>query len=103
MEEKIQAEKQEIPVENLFPLWIELLENRYLALYRSEAFMPTLHKTLQAVTAVTKAREGLTDDLLRASHLPTTCDMDGLYREIYLLKKRVESLEKELKARHGRT
>jgi hypothetical protein len=103
MEEKIQAEKQEIPVENRFPLWIELLENRYLALYRSEEFMPALHKTLQAVTSVTKAREGLMDDLLKSSHLPTTRDMDELYREIYLLKKRVELLEKELKAQHGRT
>ena len=42
------------------------------------------------------------DDLLKVSHLPTTRDMDELYREIYLLKKRVETLEKELKGRHDR-
>ena len=102
MEEKIRAGKKEIPAETLFPLWIELLEDRYLTLYRSDEFMPALHKTLQAVTSVTKVREGLMDDLLKVSHLPTTRDMDELYREIYLLKKRVETLEKELKGRHDR-
>ena len=102
MEAKIREGKKEVPAEQLFSLWIERLEDRYLALCRSAEFMPALHKTLQAVTSVTKAREGLMDDLLKAAHLPTTRDMDELYREIYLLKKRVETLEKELKGRHDR-
>lgn len=103
MEEKIREGETEVTAENYFSLWIGLLEDRYLAFYRSEEFMPALHQTLQAVTSVTKAREGLMDDLLKAAHLPTPHDMDELYREIYLLKKRVELLEKERKGRHGRT
>jgi len=95
--------KGDIPSKDLFPLWIDALERRYMDLYRSEEFMTALNKALNAVTSVTKAREGLMEDLIKSLHLPTPHEMDELYREIYLLKKRVETLEGELKRRHGRT
>jgi polyhydroxyalkanoate synthase subunit PhaE len=87
-------------VENLIPLWIRLLEKRYLALFRSEEFMATLHGALKAKTALTIASEAVMEDILKAAHVPTLRDMDELSREVYLLKKRVQTLEKELKDRH---
>ncbi|MBN1548772.1 MAG: hypothetical protein JW902_19130 [Syntrophaceae bacterium] len=102
IEERIRTEEKDVPDENLFPLWIKLLEARYMDLYRSDEFMANLHKTLQAVTSVSKAREGLMEDVLKSSHIPTPRDMDDLYQELYLLRKRLEKLETTLKERHGR-
>ena len=41
------------------------------------------------------ARQGLLKDLLAVLTLPTQEDMDALYKELYVLKKRVKELEKE--------
>lgn len=107
VEEKIRRESRtggsKIPGEDLFPLWIDALERRYMDLYRSEEFMTALGKTLNAGTSVTKAREGLMEDVLKSLHMPTPRDMDELYREIHLLRKRVETLEAQRKGSHGRT
>jgi len=107
VEEKIRREGRtggnKIPGKDLFPLWIDALERRYMDLYRSEEFMTSLGKTLNAVTSVTKAREDLMEDILKSLHVPTPRDMDELYREIYLLRKRVEILEARRKESHGRT
>jgi hypothetical protein len=104
MQEKIRDQLDAgIPVENLFPLWIPLLEKRYLALFRSDEFMAALHGALKAKTALTIAGEGMMEDILKAAHVPTLHDMDDLSREVYLLKKRVQTLEKELRDRHDRS
>lgn len=92
-----------IQLENLFSLWVGFLEKRYMALFRSEEFMATLHGALKAKTALAIAGEAMMEDILKATHIPTLREMDELSREVYLLKKRVQTLEKELKERHDRS
>lgn len=92
-----------VPVENLFPLWLRLFEGRSLTLFRSAEFMAAMHEALKAKAALTKAQEEVMDDILKAAHIPTLSDMDELSREVYLLKKRIETLERESKERHDRS
>jgi len=91
------------PVDDLFPQWVRLFEDRSLTLFRSTEFMAAMHKALKAKTALAKAQEELMEDVLKAAHIPTLSEMDDVSRDVYLLKKRVETLEKAMKDRHGRT
>jgi len=91
------------PVDDLFPQWVRLFEDRSLALFRSAEFMAAMHKALKAKTALGKAQEELMEDILKAAHIPTLSEMDDVSRDVYLLKKRIETLEKAMKDRHGRT
>ena len=88
--------------DNLFPdaifrLWIEILERRYMALYESEEFVAAMNLALQRSADLMKARIALEDDFRKCHHLPTSQEMNELYKDIYYLRKRVESLEKAQK------
>lgn len=91
------------PVDDLFPQWVRLFEDRSLALFRSAEFMAAMHKALKTKTALVKAQEELMEDVLKVAHIPTLSEMDDISRDVYLLKKRIETLEKAMKDRHGRT
>lgn len=91
------------PVDDLFPQWVRLFEDRSLTLFRSAEFVAAMHKALKAKTALAKAQEELMEDILKAAHIPTLSEMDDVSRDLYFLKKRVETLEKAMKDRHGRT
>jgi polyhydroxyalkanoate synthesis regulator phasin len=41
------------------------------------------------------ARETITQDVLKGLAVPTQKDLDELYREIYILKKRIRKIEKK--------
>ena len=50
---------------------------------------------MDALTAFIAARQEVLEDTLKSMPVPTTKDMDELYKEIYLLKKRIRELEKK--------
>ena len=76
--------------------WIKILEGHYMTLFQSEEYLRTLGKTLNAMNDFIKAREDVIEDAMKALPVPTNSEMDGLYKEIYRLKRRVRVLEKEL-------
>jgi polyhydroxyalkanoate synthesis regulator phasin len=103
MTERIRGQhNQDIQAEKLFPLWIQILEDRYMTLYRSAEFIAALHEAVRAVAALSKARDEMLEDILKSVHVPSSRDMDELYQELYTLRKRVADLERTVKERHGR-
>lgn len=77
-----------------YQTWIQKLEKAYLDLLRSPEFTSTLSETMKALRDYRISKQQLLIDLLQDLPVPTHKDMDELYREIYLLKKRVKELEK---------
>ena len=47
------------------------------------------------LTNISPSQEKVIEDILGMFPVPTQKDMDELYKEIYLLKKKVKALEKE--------
>lgn len=85
----------------LYQLWIQKLEDHYMALLRSDDYMNTLTETLNCLHDYRAARAEFFMDLLQNLPIPTNRDMDELYRDLHTLKKRVKELERKVK-RNGK-
>ncbi len=99
MQEKLTelADKGNLPEDSkaYYRMWIKILEGHYMTLSQSFEYTQLLHKTLHSMSEFSEAKkELLQDTLLYMLPVPTQKEMDELYKEIYLLKKRIKELEK---------
>ena len=91
------AEAGELPEDYnaYYRLFIKILEGHYMTLYKSPEYLSVMDKTLTALEEFLMARETIAQDMLKMLALPTQKELDELYREIYNLKKKIRSLEKQ--------
>jgi len=98
LQEKLGKIAQENPLpedpKTYYHMWVKILEGHYMTLFQSPEYIETLGKTLNATSEFTKAKNDIIQDMLSSFPIPTEKDVDELYREIYLLKKRIKALEK---------
>jgi len=81
-----------------YKLFIKILEGHFMSLFKSPDYVAVMAKTLDAFEDFVEARNAITQDVLKAMAMPTQNELDELYKEMYLLKKRINLLEKE---KHG--
>jgi class III poly(R)-hydroxyalkanoic acid synthase PhaE subunit len=79
-----------------YQIWIKILEGHYMTLFQSPEYIRTLNKTLDAMSEFSRAKKEILQDSLNMLPVPTHKEMDELYKEIYLLKKRIKALEKKI-------
>lgn len=100
MQEKLGelSEAGELPEDSqkYYQMWIKILEGHYMTLFQSSEYVQTLGKTLDSMSEFAAAKNDLMEDMLNILPISTQKDMDDLYKEIYLLKKRIKALEKNL-------
>lgn len=91
------AEAGELPEDSkaYYQMWIKILEGHYMTLFQSPDYLKTLRNVLDAMSEFSAVKNDLIQDMLSTMPVPTQKDMDDLYREIYLLKKRIKELEKK--------
>ncbi|MGD8942071.1 MAG: poly(R)-hydroxyalkanoic acid synthase subunit PhaE [Desulfobacterales bacterium] len=92
------SEAGELPEDpqKYYQMWIKILEGHYMTLFQSTEYIETMGKTLGAMSEFSAAKNDLLEDILNMLPIPKQKDMDDLYKEIYLLKKRIKALEKKL-------
>ncbi len=78
-----------------YRMWVKILEGHYMTLFKSPEYNQTLSKTLEHMGEFLTARQRIVQDALSSWPVPTQDDLDELYKEIYLLKKRIRELEKK--------
>jgi hypothetical protein len=76
-----------------YNLWIKLLEGEYMKLFKQPEYADAMGKTLCALNEFVGARQDVVNEVLKQVNIPTNHDLDELSKEIYLLKKRVRTLE----------
>jgi class III poly(R)-hydroxyalkanoic acid synthase PhaE subunit len=76
-----------------YNLWIKLLEGEYMKLFKQPEYADAMGKTLGALNEFVGARQEVVNEVLKQVNIPTNPDLDELSKEIYLLKKRVRTLE----------
>jgi len=81
-----------------YQLWIRKLEGNYMALLKSAEYTEKLGETMKALHDYRVVRMQFLMDVLQDLPIPTNKDMDELYKDLYLLKKRVKELEKKVKS-----
>ncbi len=82
--------------QDYYRLWLKTLEGHYMTLFKSAEFTRTLAETMKATENFMEARQAVLQDLLKFLPIPTHKDMEDLYQELYLLKKKVNELEMKL-------
>jgi hypothetical protein len=95
---KAMAEDGKLPTatkEN-YAMWLKILEGHYMNLFKSADYTEALHRVLKNFEDFMIARNETMHDYLQMLPVVTTKDIDDLYKEFYLLKKRVQELEKML-------
>ena len=80
-----------------YRMWLRILEGHYITLFKSPEYAQCLSKTLNAVQDFSTAKQQVLADLLKTLTIPSQQEMDELYKEIYLLKKRIKTLERQMK------
>jgi hypothetical protein len=78
-----------------YQMWIKILEGHYMTLFQSPGYLKTLGDVLSALSDFSSVKNELMQDFLNTLPVSTHKDMDDLYKEIYLLKKRIKTLEKK--------
>ena len=99
-QEKLQqmAEEGNIPTgtkEN-YAMWLKILEGHYMNLFKSPDYTEALHRTLKHLEHFIIVKNETMQDFLQMFPVVTNKEIDDLYREFHLLKKRVNKLEKLL-------
>ncbi len=77
-----------------YRMWIKILENHYATLFKSPEYLETLRKTLDSVNEFIIARSQMLQEALKILPVPSQQEMDELYKEFYLLKKKIRTIEK---------
>ena len=77
-----------------YRIWLKMLEGHYMTLFQSPDYILCLVKTLTAAAAYTRAKKDLINDLLKQLSIPSSEQMDTVYKEMHGLKKRLKTLEK---------
>jgi len=98
MQDEIEAltEEKRLPdnSQEYYRMWIKILEGHYMTLFKSSQYTEVLKKALDAMEDFMMARRDVLEDLIQTLPVPTQKDMDDVYKELYLLKKKVRQLEK---------
>ena len=101
LQEKLQSMVKEgtLPKETKdhYAMWVKILEGHYMTLFKSKEYTDALHKTLGKMQDFILAKNETLQDFLKLLPIPTNKEMDDLYKEFHLLKKRVKELEKQIK------
>jgi len=91
------ADEGELPEDSkkYYQMWIKILEGHYMTLFQSSEYKQALNKTLDSLSEFSSAKKEILQDFFNMFPVPTHKEMDELYKEIYLLKKRIKELEKK--------
>jgi polyhydroxyalkanoate synthesis regulator phasin len=99
-QEKLQqlAEEGNLPKETKesYAIWIKILEGHYINLFKSKEYTDVLHRTLNQMNDFIIIRNKTLEDFFQSLPIVTHKEIDDLYKEFHLLKKRVNKLEKQL-------
>jgi hypothetical protein len=99
-QEKLQqmAEEGNLPKETKesYAIWIKILEGHYINLFKSKEYTDVLHRTLNQMNDFLIVRNKTLEDFFQLLPIVTHKEIDDLYKEFHLLKKRVNKLEKQL-------
>ena len=79
-----------------YTLWLKILEGHYMTLFKSADYTEALHRVLKHFENFVMVRNEAMQDYLRLLPIVTNKEIDDLYKEFHLLKKRLKKMEKLL-------
>ena len=68
-----------------------------MTLFQSPDYIRSLAKTLSASAAYTRAKKDLINDVLGQLSMPSSENLDAVYKDLHALKKRLRTIEQIIK------
>ncbi len=95
---KAMLEKGEIENEpsQFYNEWIKILEGNFMQLLKSEEYTGLLSNLIRSLAEYKEIKNELTNICLKELQIPTNKDLDEVYKELYIMKKKVAELTKKL-------
>jgi polyhydroxyalkanoate synthase subunit PhaE len=92
------AKKNELPDDPKFyyQAWLKILEREYMALFKTPEYLTALAKALHATAEYKQAKRDLCNDLLHEFSIPSSADVEGVYKDLHDIKKRLRNIEKKI-------
>jgi len=78
--------------------WIRILENHFMELFNSKEYTEVLNKTITSLAVFKNVRKEVMEVILKDLQIPTNKEMDEVYKDMYLMKKKVKQLSREVEA-----
>ena len=78
-----------------YNLWIKILEGHYMNLFKSPEYLAAMRELINQMEVYVGAKNDVLQDVLQSLPIPTNKDMDNIYKDLYLMKKRIKVLEKK--------
>ena len=78
-----------------YKMWIKILEGHYMNLFKSPEYVQSLGNTIDMLNDFMAIRQEVAEDILQTLPVPTRREVDELYKEIYALKKKIKTMERE--------
>ncbi|MGI0047157.1 MAG: poly(R)-hydroxyalkanoic acid synthase subunit PhaE [Nitrosotalea sp.] len=75
-------------------IWIDIFENYFTRLFDSTEFAENFGKLVSSELELARRWSNVTSLMLETVNMPTKKEIDELYKELHLLRKRVAKLEK---------
>jgi len=88
-------------VRKLLFLWVELVDQVFTAVFRSEEYIRIQGNLVNTATAYRLREREIVDAFLKTTHLASRSELDEAYRRIYELRKDVKDLKKTMQAIKG--
>ena len=76
-----------------YQLWIKILEGHYMTLFKSGEYTRTLSRAIDTLNQFLQARNSVLEDMLQSFPIATHKEVDALYHDLHLLKRRIRELE----------
>jgi polyhydroxyalkanoate synthase subunit PhaE len=92
------AKEGKLPKETkeYYNMFIKTLEGHYMTLFKSSEYKQALSELFNHLSEFIISKNEVLQDILQAMPVPTYREMDELYKDLYVLKKRVKYLESQL-------
>ena len=79
-----------------YNLWVKILEGHFMTLFKSPEFNQTLADLFNKLSEFIVAKNEVLQDVLQILPVPTYKEIDELYKDLHILKKKVRDLERQL-------
>jgi polyhydroxyalkanoate synthesis regulator phasin len=100
IQQKINAMLEQEEVDNdpakLYNEWIKILEGNFMQLMKSQEYTNLLNGLIRSLAEYKTVKNDVTNIFLKELQIPTNTEMDEVYKELYVTKKKVKELTRRL-------
>lgn len=76
--------------------WIKTLEGHFMELLQSKEYTAVLNETISSHASYKETRQQVINSVLTEYQIPTNKDMDEVYKDLYVTRKKVKELTRQV-------